>query len=57
MLNFFILWSACAAIAYAYMHAKEIKGSAVSAIAASLIVSAFLSIIQLILKLIIGLIF
>lgn len=57
MLNFFILWAACAAIAYAYMHAKEIKGSAVSAIAASLIVSAFLSIIQLILKLIIGLIF
>lgn len=57
MLNFFILWAACAAIAYGYMHSKEIKGSALLAIGSSLIVTAFLNIIQLIIKLIIGLIF
>ena len=57
MLNFFILCAACAAIAYGYMHSKEIKGSALLAIGSSLIVTAFLNIIQLILKLIIGLIF
>lgn len=54
MFNFCLLWAACAAISAGYMHSKGFNKIAVPAVAASLIVTVFLNIIQLIIKLIIG---